>query len=121
MSILSYFLFDGMFPAFLLYGSSGLSTWIFIVLIIFVRAGYAELVSDYIIGIKHQLSLLNLVIASLVYGLPFFTISNRLNLTTIAITLWKWFDGFLISFQLQEWLRLILGLTFNALLMIFHD
>ena len=119
MSMLSYFLFDGLFSAFLFYGTSGLSTWILIVLIIFLRAGYAELVSDNIMGIKHQLSLINLIIASLVYGLPFFTIADGLNLTPIVISIWKWFDGVMISFQLQNWLRFVLGLAFQALLIDF--
>lgn len=119
MSILSYLVFDGLFSAFIFYGDSGLPTWIVIVLIIFLRAGYAELVSDKIMGIRRQLSLNNLVIASLVYGLPFFTISDRLNLTPFVIPLVQWFDGIMMFYQLQNWLIFIINLAFQALLIDF--
>ncbi len=119
MSMLSYFLFEGLFSAFLFYRASGLPTWIVIVLIIFFRAGYAELVSDKIRGIRQKLSLINLVIASLVYGLPFFTISDRLNLTSLVISISNWFHGIMINFQLQNWLIFILDLAFTALLIDF--
>jgi len=119
MSMLSYLVFEGLFSAWLFYGDIRLPTWIVIVLIILLRAGYAELVSDKIMGIMHQLSLINLVIASLVYGLPFFTIADRLNLTPLVIPILKWFDGIMISFQLQNWLIFILDLAFSALLIDF--
>jgi hypothetical protein len=118
MSILSY-LFDGLFSAFIFYGASGLPTWVAIVLIVVLRAGYAELVSDKIMGIRHQLSLNNLVIVSLVYGLPFFTISDRLNLSPFVIPLVQWFDGIMVFFQIQNWLRFIINLAFQALLIDF--
>jgi hypothetical protein len=118
MSILSY-LFDGLFSAFIFYGASGLPTWIVLVCIILFRTGYAELVSDKIMGIRHQLSLNNLVIASLGYGLPFFHISDRLNLTPFVIPLMQWFDGIMIFYQLQSGLRFIINLAFQALLMDF--
>ena len=119
MSMLSYLVFEGLFSAWLFYGDVRLPTWIVIVFIIFLRAGYAELVSDNIMGIRHQLSLINLVIASLVYGLPFFTIADRLNLTLLVVPISNWFNGIMISFQLHDWLRFILGLAFQALLIDF--
>ncbi len=116
MSMLSYLVFEGLFSAWLFYGDIRLPTWIVIVFIIFLRAGYAELVSDKIMGIRQQLSLINLVIASLVYGLPFFTIADRLNLTPLVIPILKWFHGIMITIQLQNWLIFILDLAFSALL-----
>ena len=68
MSILSYLLFDGLFSAFIFYGASGLPTWIVIVLILFLRAGFAELVSDKIMEIRGQLLLNNLI--SVAIALP---------------------------------------------------
>jgi hypothetical protein len=116
MSMLSYLVFEGLFSAWLFYGDVRLPTWIVIVFIIFLRAGYAKLVSDKIMGIRQKLSLTNLVIASLVYGLPFFTISDRLNLTSLVIPISNWFHGIMINFQLQNWLIFILDLAFMALL-----
>lgn len=81
-----------------------------------MRAGYAKLVSDKIMGIRQKLSLTNLVIASLVYALPFFTISDRLNLASLVIPISNWFHGIMINFQLQNWLIFILDLAFMALL-----
>ncbi len=117
--MLSYLVFEGLFSAWLFYGDIRLPTWIVIVFIIFLRAGYAKLVSDKIMGIRQQLSLINLVIASLVYGLPFFTIADRLNLTPLVIPILQRFHGIMISFQLQNWLIFILDLAFSALLIDF--
>ena len=119
MSMLSYLVFEGLFSALLFYGDVRLPTWVVIVFIIFVRAGYANLVSDKIMGIRQKLSLTNLVIASLVYGLPFLTVADRLNLTSLVIPILKWFHGIMISFQLQNWLIFILDLAFSTLLIDF--
>ena len=43
----------------------------------------------------------------------------RANLTPLVIPISNWFDGIMMSFQLQNWLRYILGLAFQALLIDF--
>ncbi len=119
LSALSYFVFDAQFSALLLYVGSELGDLGVIALSAFFRAGYAEMVSDGVMGVGGGRLYTGLLLGGLIYGVPSTFIVDRLNLYPLFGPLFGWLHEALLGLHASSALRLVLGLLWQALFLDF--
>jgi len=117
LSVVSFLVFEVFFSAFLLYGGSWFEDWMVVLLVVFFRSGFAVMVSDLVMGVRSGRLWMGLLVGCLLYGVPSMIFVDWLNLHSLINPLFAWSYDVLQGFALPSGLRLLLGLSFMALVL----
>lgn len=109
LSVLSFYLFDAYFSALLFYGDPWFGEWAAVYLIAFIRAGYAWLVSRWVMATR-SIIWMSLLLGVLIYGVPSIILSGRLSPFVTPLILWvnEVMNGVRVQPVLDTFLRLSL-------------
>ena len=119
LSVVSFFVFEVLFSAFILYGGSDLEDWMVVLLVVFFRSGFAVMVSDLVMGVRSGRLWADLLLGCLLYGVPSMILVDWLNLHSLINPLFAWSYGVLQGIALPSGLGLLLGLSFQAFVLDF--
>ncbi len=117
LSVVSFLVFEVLFSSFILYGGSGIEDWMVVLLVVFFRSGFAVMVSYMVMGVRSGRLWVGLLSGCLVYGVPSMILVDWLNLHSLINPLFAWSYDVLQGFALPSGLRLLLGLSFMALVL----
>ncbi len=117
LSVVSFVVFEVLSFAFILYGGSGIEDWMVVLLVVFFRTGFAVMLSYLVMGVRSGRLWVGLLSGCLVYGVPSMILVDWLNLHSLINPLFAWSNGVLQGFALPSGLRLLLGLSFMALVL----
>lgn len=90
-----------------------------VALIVFIRAGYAELVSSRVIGTQSPNLARSLLLGGMIYVFPSTILFGRLGLYPFVIPVIRWFNDVLIGLRVQPALKIVLKLSWLALILDF--
>ena len=118
LSVVSYLVFEVLFPMHILYSES-LNDQIAVLLMIIFRSSFAVMVSDLVMGVRGRRLWADLLLGFLVYGVPSMILVSWLNLHGLIGPLFAWSYDVLQGFALPSGLGLLLGMSFQALVLDF--
>ena len=117
LSVVSFLVFEVLFSGFTLYGGSWFEDWMVVLLVVFFRSGFALMMSDLVMGVRSGRLWMGLLVGCLLYGVPSMIFVDWLNLHSLINPLFAWSYDVLQGFALPSGLRLLLGLSFMALVL----
>ena len=113
------FVFEGMFFAHLEYSVSPLGRWGVVALVFLCRAGYVEMVSDVVLGVRSRGLLGGLALGCLVYGVPSMILVDALGLSGFISPRFSWLHYSLLGLGFPLGLVFMLGLMAVSLVLDF--
>ena len=119
LSVVSFLVFEVLFSSFILYGGSWFEDWMVVSLVVFLRSGFAVMVSDLVMGVRSGRLWVGLLSGSLVYGVPSMILVDWLGLSGFITPRFAWFHYALLGFGLPLGVVVFLGLFMTSFVLDF--
>jgi hypothetical protein len=119
LSVVSFFVFEALFSAFILYGGSRFEDWMVVLLVFFFRSGFAVMVSDLVMGVQSGRLWMGLLVGCLLYGIPSMILMDWLGLSGFITPRFAWSHYALLGFGLPLGMVMFLGLLLMSFVLDF--